>query len=197
MRWRLTSGLSSRKAEVDDRARSQDRARSLRHPNRADPRRRDAEEARKAAAELLGSYSSLVVKILSPDITHKSDIGGVRLDLKSAEDVEKVTRQMLADIQALRPSAKLQGVTVQPRVRRRDALEVILGITFRSHLWPGHSVRRGRNCRRSHWRHRHGADPARPEACNGPHRIDSHFHRLLKATTTSLGSIWRGSPSAW
>ncbi len=87
------------------------------------------EEARKAAAELLGSYSSLVVKILSPDITHKSDIGGVRLDLKSAEDVEKVTRQMLADIQALRPDAKLQGVTVQPRVRRRDALEVILGIT--------------------------------------------------------------------
>jgi acetyltransferase len=87
------------------------------------------EEARKAAAEMLGSYSSLVVKILSPDIAHKSDIGGVRLDLKSAEDVEKVTRQMLADIQALRPDAKLQGVTVQPRVRRRDALEVILGIT--------------------------------------------------------------------
>jgi acetyltransferase len=87
------------------------------------------EEARQAAAELLGSYSSLVVKILSPDITHKSDIGGVRLDLKSAEDVERVTRQMLADIQHLRPDAKLQGVTVQPRIRRRDALEVILGIT--------------------------------------------------------------------
>ena len=87
------------------------------------------EEAKKAAAELLGSHSSLVVKILSPDITHKSDIGGVRLDLKSAEDVERVTRQMLADIQALRPDAKLLGVTVQPRIRRRDALEVILGIT--------------------------------------------------------------------
>ena len=69
------------------------------------------------------------VKILSPDITHKSDIGGVRLDLKSAEEVEKVTRQMLADIQALSPDAHIQGVTVQPRIRRKDAYELILGIT--------------------------------------------------------------------
>jgi acetyltransferase len=87
------------------------------------------EEASQAASELLRSHSSLVVKILSPDITHKSDVGGVRLDLKSAEDVETVTRKMLADIQALRPDARLKGVTVQPRVRRRNAYELILGVT--------------------------------------------------------------------
>jgi acetyltransferase len=87
------------------------------------------EEARQAAVELLGSHSSLVVKILSPQITHKSDIGGVRLDLKSADEAERAARQMLADIGAARPDAKLAGVTVQPMIRRRGAYELILGIT--------------------------------------------------------------------
>ena len=87
------------------------------------------EDAAAAAAELLRSYSSVVVKILSPDITHKSDVGGVRLDLTSAEEVGRVARQMLAEIKALRPDADLRGVTVQPKVRRRDAYELLLGIT--------------------------------------------------------------------
>src|SRR5262249_17476485 len=46
------------------------------------------EEARTAASELFKSYPSVVVKILSPDLTHKSDLGGVRLDLTSADEVE-------------------------------------------------------------------------------------------------------------
>ncbi len=87
------------------------------------------EDAAAAAAELLRSYSSVVVKILSPDITHKSDVGGVRLDLTSAEEVGRVARQMLAEVKALLPDADLRGVTVQPKVRRRDAYELILGIT--------------------------------------------------------------------
>ncbi len=94
------------------------------------------EEAREAAAELLGSHSSLVVKILSPEITHKSDIGGVRLDLKSADEVEKAARQMLTDIAAQRPDAKLRGVTVQPMIRRRGAYELILGINADSTFGP-------------------------------------------------------------
>jgi acetyltransferase len=94
------------------------------------------EEAGMAASRLLSGYSSVVVKILSPDITHKSDIGGVRLDLTSAAEVEKVTRQMLHDIRALRPDAVLKGVTVQPMVRRPDAFELILGITDDSTFGP-------------------------------------------------------------
>ncbi len=86
-------------------------------------------EAGRAASELLRSYSSLVVKILSPDISHKSDIGGVRLDLTSAEEVEKVTRQMLTHIRELKPGATLKGVTVQALVKRPDAFELILGKT--------------------------------------------------------------------
>ncbi len=86
-------------------------------------------DAKKAAIELLRSYPSLVVKILSPSLTHKSDIGGVRLDLASADDVKQVTRRMLSDIKAAHPDAVLQGVTVQPMIRRPDAYELILGVT--------------------------------------------------------------------
>ncbi len=87
------------------------------------------EEAAREASELLRVYSSVVVKILSPNLTHKSDIGGVRLDLTSAEEVEKVTRQMLRDIKAAAPDAILEGVTVQPMIRRPRAYELILGIS--------------------------------------------------------------------
>jgi acetyltransferase len=87
------------------------------------------EDARNAASELLRNHASVVVKILSLNLSHKSDIGGVRLDLTSAEDVEKVTRQMLADVKAARPDAVLEGVTVQPMIKRPDAYELILGIT--------------------------------------------------------------------
>jgi acetyltransferase len=87
------------------------------------------QEARNAAAELLRVYSSVVVKILSPDLTHKSDLGGVRLDIASADDVERVARQMLESIKAAKPGAELRGFTVQPMIRRSDAYELILGIT--------------------------------------------------------------------
>jgi acetyltransferase len=87
------------------------------------------EEASRAASALLRGYPSVVVKILSPNLTHKSDLGGVRLDLTSAEEVERVTRQMLSDIKAAAPNAVLEGVTVQPMIHRAGAYELILGIT--------------------------------------------------------------------
>ena len=76
------------------------------------------------------------MKILSPDITHKSDIGGVRLDLTSAEEVEKATRRMLSDIKAARPDAIIEGVTVQPMIHRKNAYELILGITTDATFGP-------------------------------------------------------------
>jgi acetyltransferase len=89
------------------------------------------EEAGRAAAGFLngGGWAGVVVKILSPNLTHKSDIGGVRLDIASAEQAEKITRQMLLDVQRAAPDAVLEGVTVQPMIRRRRAYELILGIT--------------------------------------------------------------------
>ena len=94
------------------------------------------EEAARAAADLLRGYASVVVKILSPNLTHKSDIGGVRLDLTSAEEVEKATRRMLSEIKAARPDAIIEGVTVQPMIHRKDAYELILGISTDPNFGP-------------------------------------------------------------
>jgi acetyltransferase len=69
----------------------------------------------------------LAVKILSPDITHKSDVGGVALDLETAEQVEAAAAAMLARIEQLEPSAQIDGFTVQEMVRRPGAHELILG----------------------------------------------------------------------
>jgi len=87
------------------------------------------EEAARAAADLLRDYASVVVKILSPNLSHKSDIGGIRLDLTSSEEVEKATRRMLSEIKAARPEALIEGVTIQPMIYRKDAYELILGIS--------------------------------------------------------------------
>ena len=94
------------------------------------------EEAAKEAANLLRGHASVVVKILSRDITHKSDIGGVRFDLTSAEEVEKATRRMLSAVKAARPDAAIEGVTVQPMIHRKDAYELILGITTDATFGP-------------------------------------------------------------
>jgi acetyltransferase len=79
-----------------------------------------------AAAERIGFPVAL--KILSPDITHKSDMGGVALDLDSAAAVAEAARSMLERIRAAAPKAKLEGFTVQQMIRRPGAIELILGI---------------------------------------------------------------------
>ncbi|MFZ5546536.1 MAG: GNAT family N-acetyltransferase [Pseudomonadota bacterium] len=77
------------------------------------------------AAQDLGFPVAL--KILSPQITHKTDVGGVRLDLADAAAVEQAGREMLAAVCAARPDAQLTGFTVQPMARRPHAQELIVG----------------------------------------------------------------------
>ena len=69
----------------------------------------------------------VAIKILSPEITHKSDVGGVALDLDTAEQVEASAAAMLARIEQLQPGAQIDGFTVQEMVRRPGAHELILG----------------------------------------------------------------------
>ena len=70
----------------------------------------------------------IALKILSPDITHKTDIGGVRLDLRSADAVELAAREMLMTVSARAPDARIAGFSLQPMVNRPQAHELILGI---------------------------------------------------------------------
>lgn len=76
------------------------------------------------AAEALGG--KVVLKIVSPDIGHKSDVGGVRLNLSGRVEVEDAARAMLAGVAAKAPGARLQGLMVAPM--RRGVAECVIGV---------------------------------------------------------------------
>src|SRR5690606_28441862 len=79
-----------------------------------------------ACAQAIGFPVAL--KILSPQISHKSDVGGVVLDLESEGAVRAVATRMERRLAELRPDAQLQGFTVQEMARRPDAHELIVGV---------------------------------------------------------------------
>jgi acetyltransferase len=87
-----------------------------------------ADEAAAAARPILAEGGTVALKILSPDIVHKSDIGGVRLDLTSEDAVRKAALDIFERAERLKPSARVVGVTVQPMVRRPKARELIAGL---------------------------------------------------------------------
>jgi acetyl-CoA synthetase (ADP-forming) len=66
-----------------------------------------------------------VLKVVSPDISHKSDVGGVILGIRSAEEVRSSYRRILENVKARTPGSRVYGVLVQ-RMAKPD-LEVIVG----------------------------------------------------------------------
>ena len=76
-------------------------------------------------AELMGY--PVVLKIFSPDITHKTDVGGVALDLMNREMVWAAFERIMANAAQSRPTARLEGVTVQTMVKAKNGIEMILG----------------------------------------------------------------------
>jgi acetate---CoA ligase (ADP-forming) subunit beta len=69
----------------------------------------------------------VVLKVVSPQITHKSDVGGVELDLSSADDVRGAFERIVASAKQHQPNATIDGVAVQ---RMEPAgIEVIVGMT--------------------------------------------------------------------
>ncbi len=83
-------------------------------------------ESAEAAARQLDA-PRLALKIRSPDLPHKSDVGGVVLDLAGPEAVRDAAAQMLEWLGRERPRARLDGFSVQPCVNPRHAREVIVG----------------------------------------------------------------------
>jgi acetyltransferase len=71
----------------------------------------------------------VAVKLLSPDISHKTEVGGVALDLESVAAVKEAAKAMQQRLTLLRPDAKLNGFSVQQMIRWPDAHELIVGIT--------------------------------------------------------------------
>ncbi len=78
----------------------------------------------------------VAMKINSPDITHKSEVNGVRLGLSSGQAVRSAFGEMLADIRRLRPDAALDGIVIEPMVARPHAREVLVGMSSDPVLGP-------------------------------------------------------------
>ena len=88
----------------------------------------DAEQAVVHASAIFAQGATVVLKIMSRDIVHKSDVGGVVLNLTTPDAVRSATTDILARAKALRPEARIAGVIVQAMMVRPKARELILGL---------------------------------------------------------------------
>ena len=77
------------------------------------------------AAEMGGPVA---LKIVSPEISHKSDVGGVVLDLKTPDQVRAAAVAMERHVRAVRPDATITGFSIQEMARRPHAHELIIGV---------------------------------------------------------------------
>jgi acetyltransferase len=84
-------------------------------------------DAAEAAATAVRLGFPVAVKILSRDIAHKSDVGGVALDLVSEQAVRDAVREMTGKALVIANRARIDGFVVQPMIKRPDATELILG----------------------------------------------------------------------
>jgi acetyltransferase len=82
------------------------------------------------ASAAAGLEPPLVVKIVSPDISHKSDFGGVALGMSDATAATAAATAMVERLSANFPSARLRGFAVQPMISRAGANEVFAGLAI-------------------------------------------------------------------
>jgi acetyltransferase len=92
-----------------------------------------ADDAANAARDLC---CPIALKIRSPDITHKTDVGGVILDLSGADAVRAAATAMLARVVQARPDARELAFTVEPMVPLRGGVELIVGAHEDSQFGP-------------------------------------------------------------
>jgi acyl-CoA synthetase (NDP forming) len=76
----------------------------------------------------------VVLKIASPDIVHKTDVGGVKLGLETAKQVGKAYEDILQAVRQKHPQARIQGVAVQKMAR--PGVEVIIGMSKDDQFGP-------------------------------------------------------------
>lgn len=84
------------------------------------------DEAASIASQLAGPVA---LKILSPDVTHKTEVGGVALELGTPAEVARAANRMLKCVRKARPGARIEGFTLQPMVNTAAGFELILGMS--------------------------------------------------------------------
>ena len=127
------------------------------------------------AGEILKDHKACVVKVLSDDISHKSDVGGVRLALASARDARVAAEEILSSVRKLRPSAVIRGFTVQAMVERSACARADHRRERGCDRRPAHDVRRRWHVGRGNRRHRARAAAARPQARAPDDARDAHL----------------------
>jgi acetyltransferase len=93
------------------------------------PLSRNVSSADEAAAMSGEIGFPVVLKIRSPDITHKADVGGVALGLRDAAAVRDATEAMLRRVRIARPDAHIDGVLVQKMIESPGAVELLAGFS--------------------------------------------------------------------
>jgi acetyltransferase len=83
----------------------------------------------RVAFEVLTKHESVALKILSPDISHKSDVGGVQLDIETAAEARAAAEAMIEKVKRIAPGAHIAGFTVQPMIKKPRAHELIAGMS--------------------------------------------------------------------
>jgi acetyltransferase len=95
---------------------------------------RDEDAVSQMAGEVLRHAPALVVKLLSRTITHKSDVGGVILNIRSAQEARSAAEAIRARV--AQSGGCLEGFTVQPMVVREEAEELIAGLVVDPNFGP-------------------------------------------------------------
>ena len=71
----------------------------------------------------------VVMKINSPDITHKTDVGGVMLNITNAQATRAAYHEIIASVKRIRPDARIEGVAIEPMVSKPNGRELMIGVT--------------------------------------------------------------------
>ena len=122
------SGLFNKvKEENRERLSEQEVHDVLKNYGFAQPRSLLARTSEEAVAASKGIGYPVVMKIISPQITHKSDIGGVRVNLSSKKEVENAFFEITARVKHIMPTADIYGVIIQEMIH--GGKEIIIGIT--------------------------------------------------------------------
>ena len=145
---------------------------------------RSANEAMLIASQL--GYP-VALKIDSPDISHKSDVQGVALNVLSASQVRDVYNDMLAAVKRAQPAARVNGVTIQPMAAKRQGREVYIGLTTDDPFGPVITFGAGGTM----------IELIADRAMELPPLNQFLAHRLIeRARVAELLGAWRGHPPA-
>ena len=145
---------------------------------------RSANEAMLIAAQL--GYP-VALKIDSPDVSHKSDVQGVALNVMAATQVRDTYNDMLAAVRRALPAARINGVTIQPMSGKRHGREIYIGLTTDDPFGPVITFGAGGTM----------IELIADRAMELPPLNQFLAHRLIeRARVAEMLAEWRGAPAA-